>query len=147
MGIIVAGEGPPNAKVMLIGQNPGSEEAEQGRPFVGKSGQYLDTVLKKNGIDRSQLYITNVVKETTTANRKPTAQEINYWMSYLLEEIKQVSPEIVVLMGKVAQKAPKLDSIEYIETYHPAAATRFPKAREGFESDFKKLAGKVARMN
>jgi uracil-DNA glycosylase family 4 len=88
MGTIVPGEGPRNAKIMLIGQNPGREEARLGRPFVGRSGKYLDTVLIKNGIDRRQLYITAVVKETTPKNRKPTVQEISHWMPRLLEEIK-----------------------------------------------------------
>jgi DNA polymerase len=144
MGVVVSGEGPPNAEVMLIGQNPGREEARQGRPFVGKSGKYLAAVLRKNNIDRSKLYITSVVKETTPGNRSPTAQEISYWMPFLLEEIRQVKPKIVVLMGKVAWKAPRLEAIEYIETYHPAAAMRFSGAREKFEDDFKKLAERVA---
>jgi uracil-DNA glycosylase family 4 len=139
MGTVVAGEGPRNAEIMLIGQNPGSEEAKRGKPFVGKSGKYLDTVLKKNNVDRSKLYITNVVKETTPGNRKPTAQETRYWMPYLLEEIRQVKPKIVVLMGKIAWKTPRLKAIEYIETYHPATAMRFPRAREKFENDFVKL--------
>jgi uracil-DNA glycosylase family 4 len=93
MGAFVAGEGPQNAEIMLIGQNPGVEEAKQGRPFVGKSGRYLDTVLSKNNIDRSKLYITNVVKQTTPGNRRPTAQAIRYWMPYLIEEIRQVKPK------------------------------------------------------
>jgi uracil-DNA glycosylase family 4 len=144
MGTFVAGEGPSNAKVMLIGQNPGGEEAKQGRPFVGKSGKYLDMVLMKNNIDRGKLYITSVVKETTPGNRKPTAQEIQYWMPYLLEEIRQVKPKIVVLMGKIAWKTPRLKAIKYTETYHPAAAMRFPRAREKFESDFGKLRKEVS---
>jgi len=144
MGTFVAGEGPSNAKVMLIGQNPGGEEAKQGRPFVGKSGRYLDTVLMGNNIDRRKLYITSVVKETTPGNRRPTAQEIQYWMPYLLEEIRQVKPKIVVLMGKIAWKTPRLKAIEYIETYHPSAAMRFPRARERFESDFENLKKEVS---
>ena len=139
MGTFVAGEGPLNAEIMLIGQNPGSEEAKRGRPFVGKSEKYLDTVLRKNNVDRSKLYITNVVKEMTPGNRRPTAQEIRYWMPYLLGEIRQVEPKIVVLMGKIAWKTPRLKAIEYIETYHPAAAMRFPRARQKFENDFRKL--------
>ena len=146
MATIVSWEGPENAKVMLIGQNPGSEEARQGRPFVGRSGKYLDTVLAKNGIDRGRLYITSVVKETTQANRIPTAREIGYWMPNLLQEIRRIKPKIVVLMGKVAWETPRLDGIEYIETCHPAAALRFPKPRERFESDFEMLAGKIAGL-
>jgi uracil-DNA glycosylase len=130
MGTFVAGEGPLNAEIMLIGQNPGSEEAKRGRPFVGKSEKYLDTVLRKNNVDRSKLYITNVVKEMTPGNRRPTAQEIRYWMPYLLGEIRQVEP--------------RLKAIEYIETYHPAAAMRFPRTREKFESDFEKLKDEVS---
>jgi len=143
MRTIVAGEGPSNTKVMLIGQNPGGEEAKQGRPFVGRSGKYLDTVLRKNNIDRSKLYLTSVVKETTPGNRRPTAQEIRYWMPYLLEEIRRVKPKIVVLMGKIAWKTPRLEAIEYVETYHPAAAMRFPKARKEFENDFEKLKKEI----
>ena len=139
MGTFVAGEGPQNAEIMLIGQNPGGEEARQRKPFVGKSGRYLDSVLRRNNIDRSRLYITSAVKETTPGNRKPTAREISYWMPYLLEEIRQVKPRVVVLMGEVAWKIPRLDNIRYIETYHPSAAMRFPRAREKFENDFSKL--------
>lgn len=131
---------------MLIGQNPGSEEAKQGRPFVGRSGRYLDSVLRKNNLDRSKLYITSVVNETTPGNRKPTAQEIQYWMPYLLEEIRRVKPKIVVLMGEVAWKTPRLGGVEYIETYHPAAAMRFPRAREKFENDLEKLSRATVRL-
>jgi uracil-DNA glycosylase len=146
MATVVAGEGPQNAEIMLIGQNPGREEAKQGRPFVGKSGKYLDTVLRKNNLDRSKLYITNTVKETTPGNRRPTAQEIRYWMPYLLEEIRQVKPKIVVLMGEVAWKTPRLESVEYVETYHPSAAMRFPRARKKFENDFEKLRREVSNL-
>jgi uracil-DNA glycosylase family 4 len=143
MGTTVAGEGPQNAEIMLIGQNPGREEAQQGRPFVGRSGKYLDTVLRNNNLGRSKLYITSVVKETTPRNRRPTAQEVRYWMPYLLEEIRQVKPKIIVLMGNVAWKTPRLEAIDYIETYHPAAAMRFPGVRQKFENDFERL-GKLA---
>ena len=143
MATVVLGGGPPNARIMLVGQNPGKEEAERGRPFVGKSGKYLDQTLKKNGLDRSKLYITSVVKETTPGNRMPTSSEITRWMPHLLEEIRRVRPKIVVLMGKVASKTPRSKGIKYIETYHPAAAMRFPKARERFENDFQKLKDEV----
>ena len=147
MGTIVLGEGPPDAKIMLVGQNPGREEAEQGRPFVGRAGKYLNETLKKNDLDRSQLYITSVVKETTPGNRMPALPEIERWMPQLLEEIRRVNPKIVVLMGKVAFNTPRLGGIEYIETYHPAAAMRFPKVRAKFEDDFRKLRDKVDKMN
>jgi uracil-DNA glycosylase family 4 len=139
MGTVVNGEGPSGARIMLVGQNPGREEARQGQPFVGRSGRYLDTVLRRNGLDRARLYITSVVKETTPRNRRPTAREIQRWLPVLLEEIERVRPDVIVLMGRVARLVPRSPGITYIETYHPAAAIRFPRIREMFEADFAKL--------
>ena len=136
---VVLGEGPPDARIMLIGQNPGREEAKQRRPFVGRAGRYLNSVLVKNHIDRKRLYITSVVKQTTPKNRKPTQNEINYWMPYLVEEIERIKPKVIFLMGEVAWKTPRFQGIRYIETYHPAAAMRFPKARKRFESDMEMI--------
>jgi uracil-DNA glycosylase len=136
---IVLGEGPSHADVMLIGQNPGKEEVKQGKPFVGRSGKYLDTILVKNNIERSKLYITSVVKHSTPGNRRPEEREIRHWMPYLIDEIKRVKPKIILLMGEVAWRTPRFEGIKYIETYHPAAAMRFPKARERFEKDFQEL--------
>jgi uracil-DNA glycosylase len=146
MSTVVAGEGPRTAEIMLIGQNPGREEARQGRPFVGRSGKYLDTVLSKNNLDRNKLYITSVVKETTPKNRRPTAEEIERWMPYLVQEIRQVKPKTIVLMGAVAWRTPRLPGVHYIETYHPAAAMRFPRARDTFERDFDRLARRSSRL-
>jgi uracil-DNA glycosylase len=140
---IVFGEGPTEAEVMLIGQNPGKEEAKRRKPFVGRSGKYLNSVLLKNNIDRRNLYITSVVKQPTPGNRKPTKQEIDYWMPYLIEEIKRVRPKVIFLMGEVARETPRFEGISYIETYHPAAAMRFPKARERFERDIKRIKART----
>jgi uracil-DNA glycosylase len=140
---IVYGEGPADARIMLIGQNPGREEARLGRPFVGRSGRYLDTVLRKNNLDRRQLYITAVVKETTLRNRPPKAAEIRKWLPVLLDEIRRVRPKVIVLMGRVAWLVPRSAGIEYIETYHPAAAMRFPAVRQRFEKDFARLGKKL----
>ncbi len=139
------GEGPEDAEVMLVGQNPGKEEVKQGRPFVGRSGQYLNEVLREYGIDRSKLYLTGVVKEPTPGNRKPTADEIRRWMPSLVSEIKRIKPEIIVLMGRVAWRTPRFEGIEYIETYHPAAAMRFPKARKRFEADMELVKTKYEK--
>jgi len=127
-------EGPNNARVMLVDKTR-KEEAKQHRPFVEDPDKYLDRVLRQRGIDREALYITFVVKEPTPGNRKPTAEEIRRWMPELVQAIKEVGPEIVVLMGKVAWNTPRFEDIRYIETYHPAAAMRFPKARRRFERD------------
>jgi len=140
-------EGPRNASVVLVGQNPGKEEVKQNRPFVGMAGKYLDRVLRERGIDRKEIYLTSVVKKPTPNNRKPTADEIKRWMPHLVREIKEVNPRIVVLMGSVAWKAPRMAGIEYIETYHPAAAMRFPRIREKFEKDMETLRLKIQAKN
>jgi uracil-DNA glycosylase len=136
---IVPPEGPRDARIMLIGQNPGAEEARQKRPFVGRSGRFLDDVLRRHGIDRRTLYITSVVKETTPGNRTPTREEIERGMPRLIKEIRQVKPQTIVLMGKVASQVPRFAKIRYIETCHPAAAMRFPAMREKFETAFQEL--------
>ena len=136
-------EGPKNAKVMLVGQNPGKEEVKQNRPFVGRSGKYLNRVLLEKGIDRARLYLTSVVKEPTPANRKPTPNEIKRWMPHLVHEIEEINPEIVVLLGRVAWETPRIKGIEYIETYHPAAAMRFPRVKQRFEKDIETLRRKM----
>lgn len=133
------GEGPKGAEVMLIGQNPGREEIKQRRPFVGRTGQYLNKVLQQYHLDRERLYLTAVVKEGTPHNRKPTAREISRWLPSLETEIKTVNPAIIVLMGRVAWKTPRFEGTDYIETYHPAAAMRFPKIRTKFEKDMDRL--------
>jgi uracil-DNA glycosylase len=123
-GNVVPGEGNATAKVMLVGQNPGRTEDKTGRPFVGRAGKYLDKVLQKIGIDRKSLFITSVVKHASPGNRKPKADEIDACMPYLEEQIRLIKPRVIVLMGKVACKTPRSTNIEYIETYHPAAAMR-----------------------
>ena len=89
------------------------------------------------------MYITSVVKEPTPANRKPTADEIKRWMPHLIREIEEINPEIVVLLGRVAWKTPRIKGIEYMETYHPAAAMRFPRIKQRFEKDIETLRRKM----
>ena len=135
----VPGEGPADARVVLVGQNPGRDEDQSGRPFVGRSGKFLDQVLESLGLQREACFITSVVKHKTPNNRTPTSAEITACMPYLERQIAVIKPETVVLMGTVAQKAPRNADIRYIETYHPAAAMRFPRFRKQFERDFEHL--------
>jgi len=135
----VPGEGPVKAKAILIGQNPGREEDATGRPFVGRSGKFLDAILKKNGVDRKKLFITSVVKHKTSKNRKPNSEEIKACMPWLTKQIAIIKPKVIVLMGNVAKQVERRKGITYIETCHPAAAMRFPKMRIKFERDIKKL--------
>lgn len=136
----VCGEGPKTAKVMLIGQNPGQLEDLYGKPFIGKSGKFLDKTFKKFTLKREDFYITSVVKHKTPKNRAPKEDEIKACLPYLISQIKIIKPKIIVLMGNIAKKyTPIFSNIIYIQTYHPASAMRFPKTRKVFERDFKRL--------
>ena len=135
----VPGEGPPNAKVMLVGQNPGAEEDKTGRPFVGRAGKFLNKVLAENGFNREDLFITNLVKHTSPKNRKPLPDEIEACAPYLEAQMKAIKPKLVVLMGTVAWQAPRVEGAEYVETVHPSAAMRFTKMRKRFREDFSAL--------
>lgn len=135
----VPGEGPADARIMLVGQNPGAEEDKTGRPFVGRAGRYLDRVLEDNCIDRASLFITSVVKHKSPGNRRPTQDEIGACLPYLLRQIEEIRPDIIVLMGKVAQGIPRREGIGYLETCHPAAAMRFPEMGERFERNIQRL--------
>src|SRR4030042_2936562 len=135
----VPGEGPIHAKLMLVGQNPGADEDKTGRPFVGRAGKYLDKVLAKNGFNREELFVTNIVKHTSPKNRKPLPDEIAACAPYLEEQIKTIKPKLVALMGTTAWQTPRVEGVEYIETYHPSAAMRFTKMRKKVEEDFSTL--------
>jgi DNA polymerase len=123
----VPGEGPAKARVMLVGQNPGAEENETGKPFVGRAGKYLTQVLAEHGINRADLYITNIVKHITPKNRYPYNDEIKACLPYLEAQISIIKPEVVMLFGKAAAKTPRVEGILYFELVHPSAAVRFPK--------------------
>ena len=139
----VIGEGPANAKVMLVGQNPGAEEDKVGRPFVGRAGKFLNKVLAENSIDRREVFVTNIVKHTSPLNRKPLPDEIEVCVPYLVAQVELVKPEIVVLMGAVAWQAPRAEGVDYVETVHPSAAMRFTKMRKRFDQDFATLAKRL----
>jgi uracil-DNA glycosylase family 4 len=139
----VPGEGPLNAKVMLVGQNPGTEEDRTGKPFVGRSGKFLNATLNKAGVNREELFITNIVKHVTPKNRRPLPDEIAACVPYLEAQISKIKPTIVVLMGSVAWQTPRSESVAYVETYHPSAAMRFPKVRKKFEEDLRVLKARM----
>lgn len=140
----VPGGGPANAAVMLIGQNPGAEEDKTGRPFVGRSGRFLDSILGRNGIDRSKLFITGVVKHTSPGNRMPKRDEIEACIPYTIKQVELIKPRVILLMGALAKQMPRQDNITYITTVHPAAAVRFEKYRKIFEEDMARF-GELCR--
>lgn len=107
------GEGPGDARVALIGEAPGREEALQGRPFVGKAGKNLDEFLASTGLRREELYITNAVKfrptrvsaKGTTANRTPTTKEVALFRPWLIEELEALRPALLVTLGNTPLRA------------------------------------------
>lgn len=160
-GLAVPGEGNPKAGIMLIGEAPGKKESETGRPFVGRAGKFLDKVLAGSGIERKSVFITSPVKYFP-GNRAPDEGEINHGRTHLMEQIEAVSPELVVLMGRVAMatifpdgdisvtrdhgKIIRKDGRDYVVTVHPSAAMRFNRMRAIITEDFgklKKLAGRI----
>jgi DNA polymerase len=141
----VPGEGPLNAKVMLVGQNPGADEDETGRPFVGRAGKFLTKALAENGIRREDVFITNIVKHTSPKNRKPFTDEVSACLPYLNMQIRIIKPKIIVLLGASAKDTPRLEGIEYIQVIHPAAAMRFTNIREKFKVQIAELAKLIAK--
>lgn len=105
-GKIVLFRGNVSANVMIIGEAPGEQEDIEGKPFVGKAGQLLDNIFRYGGFDiERQLYVTNIAKRRPSDNRTPTAGEVEFYLPYVLEEIRLVAPDIVVLAGAVATRA------------------------------------------
>ncbi len=139
----VPGEGPLYAKVMFVGQNPGSDEDELGRPFVGRSGKYLTKTLAEFGIKREEVYITNIVKHVSPQNRKPFDDEVRACLPYLITQIRIINPEIIVLLGASAKETPRINGIEYFQIIHPSAAMRFTKMREKFRVQIAELAKRM----
>ena len=151
---IVFAEGNKNANVMLIGEGPGSDEDAQGIPFVGKAGQLMNKAFEGLGIDRSKLYIANIVKCRPPNNRVPEDDEANACLNYLRNQVILVRPRIIVLMGSTALKnilgkeykitasrghwIEKKDII-YMPTWHPAALLRDETKKLDFWKDFKKV--------
>lgn len=139
----VPGEGLANAKVMFVGQNPGSEEDKTGRPFVGRAGKFLTKTIAEFGITREEVYITNIVKHTSPENRKPYPDEVSACLPYLIQQIAIIKPKIVVLLGASAKKTPRVENVKYFEIVHPSAAMRFTKMREKFQTQIAELAKQI----
>jgi DNA polymerase len=142
----VPGEGPLDAKVMIIGQNPGAEEDETGRPFVGRAGKYLAKTLSEFGVKREEVFITNVVKHVSPQNRKPFPDEVAACLPYLITQIQEIRPKLIVLLGASAKETPREDGIEYFEIIHPSAAMRFTKMRERFRAQIEHLAKRINQL-
>ncbi|MBP2625256.1 MAG: uracil-DNA glycosylase [Nitrosopumilaceae archaeon] len=149
----VPGAGNINSNVMLIGEAPGTCEDKSGTPFVGRAGKILSNVLNYNGINRSSIYITNIVKCKPPHNRLPTKNEIDECKKYLMLEIDLINPKIICIMGNTAYNAIlggkqitknrgkliKHRHQYYFLTIHPAATIYNAKLFDVLKSDIKQV--------
>ncbi|KAF5079110.1 Type-4 uracil-DNA glycosylase [anaerobic digester metagenome] len=124
---LVFGEGAQMPVLMMIGEAPGGDEEKQGRPFVGKAGKNLSSFLEVIGLEREEIYISNVVKLRPTksspktgkeVNRPPSKEEIAFFLPYLMEEIQLIAPKMIVTLGNVPLKAVSGDNNVTIGDVH-----------------------------
>ena len=146
----VPGEGPADAEIMFIGEGPGFHENEQGRPFVGAAGRFLEELLQSAGLSREQVYITNVVKCRPPSNRDPMADELSACDGFLQRQIQAINPKVIVTLGRFSMhkflpnarisqahgQAVRVKGRLVVPFYHPAAALHQPSLRPTVEADF-----------
>lgn len=153
IGKPVPGEGNHNAKIVFIGEAPGQQEAKTGRPFVGRAGKLLRSLIKVIGLLEKEVYITNPVKYLPRRGT-PNKADIIHGKIHLQKQLAIINPKLIILLGNVSQQAffekkipivkshgsvVKEGQRQYFITIHPSAALRFKKFRKILESDFKKL--------
>jgi len=154
----VPGDGPPDARLVFVGEAPGYYEDQQGVPFVGKAGQFLDRLLSGIGLSRKDVFICNVVKCRPPKNRDPLEDEIQSCEPYLLEQLDILEPRVICALGRYAaqtllrsrQGISRLrgrfhtyHGIPLMPTFHPASVLRNPGQLEAVEQDFQQIAGKL----
>lgn len=146
----VPGEGPATAEVMFIGEGPGFHENEQGKPFVGQAGHFLDQLLEAAGLQRENVFITNVVKCRPPQNRDPEPDELATCNQFLERQIEAIKPRVIVTLGRFSMahfvengkigaihgKAHLVDDQLVVTMYHPAAALHQPALKGTLMADF-----------
>jgi uracil-DNA glycosylase len=146
----VPGEGDPNAEIMLIGEAPGFHENQQGRPFVGAAGQFLEQLLRSVGLTRQDVFVANVVKHRPPENRDPLPEEIQACSGYLNRQIETIDPKVIVTLGRFSMQrffagerisrihgqARRQGNRLVLAMYHPAAALHQGSLRRTIEEDF-----------
>ena len=159
---LVFSDGNKDAKVMIVGEAPGRTEDKLQKPFVGRAGKLLDSLLESINLNRSKVYITNVVNYRPDKNRKPTTEEINEFKKLLFKHIEIISPKCILLLGATAASAVlnhigplsvvrgKWKNIKIINSYfdilttfHPAFLLRQPMQKKKTEYDLTKLKKKI----
>ncbi|MBE9508174.1 MAG: uracil-DNA glycosylase [Chloroflexi bacterium] len=149
----VPGEGPENAEIMFVGEAPGFHEDQQGRPFVGAAGKFLEELLESIGLTRKDVFIANVIKCRPPGNRDPLPEEINACRPFLDRQIELIQPKLVVTLGRfsMARAFPKarisrihgqprkIGGVLYYPMYHPAAALHQPSLRSVVKEDMLRI--------
>ncbi len=155
---VVPGEGAEDAEILFIGEAPGWHEDQQGRPFVGPAGQFLDELLASSNLKREQVYIANVIKCRPTGNRDPLPVEIRNCHPWLERQIEIIHPKMIVTLGrysmamffpgksisKIHGTTQKRDNVIYYAMYHPAAALHQQSLRQAIETDMLKIPSLLA---
>lgn len=157
--LAVPGEGPANAELLFIGEGPGFHENEQGRPFVGAAGSFLEELLASIGMKREQVFITNIIKCRPPGNRDPQPPEIEACSGYLERQIRAINPKVIVTLGRFSMsrfipngrisalhgRAQQVGGRTVVAMYHPAAALHQPSLRRTIEQDFARLPALIAK--
>ncbi len=155
---VVPGEGAEDADILFIGEAPGWHEDQQGRPFVGPAGLYLDQLLASINLKRGQVYIANVIKCRPQGNRDPLPSEIHDCRKWLERQIELIHPKMIVTLGrysmamffpgksisKIHGTAQRRDNVIYYAMYHPAAALHQQSLRQAIEADMHKIPSLLA---
>lgn len=158
---VVFSDGPENTDLMFVGEAPGRNEDEQGVPFVGRAGSFMNKLLSDLDISRSSIYITNIVKCRPPENRNPEQEEMEACRDYLQAQIRYVDPKVIVALGSVAaQRMARTskrisqirgdwfqyeDRTPVLPTFHPAYLLRNRSAIKEFRRDMKKIFEKIPR--
>ncbi len=156
--MVVPGEGTEDAEIMFIGEAPGWHEDQQGRPFVGSAGKFLDQLLASIDLKRERVYIANVIKCRPQGNRDPLPSEIQNCRSWLEQQIEIINPRMIVTLGrysmamffpgktisKIHGTAQKRNNIIYYAMYHPAAALHQQNLRQVIEADMLRIPAVLA---
>ncbi|HEU5005029.1 MAG TPA: uracil-DNA glycosylase [Candidatus Saccharimonadales bacterium] len=158
---LVFGDGNPDAEIVFIGEAPGKNEDEQGKPFVGAAGKFLNEMLESIGLERSDVYITNIVKYRPPNNRDPLPEEKKAFLPYLQAQLDAIKPKLVVTLGRHSMDSllpglvisrchgqPKrFNGQVYMPLFHPAAALYNGGMRQTLLTDFSRIPRVLAAIN
>jgi len=159
---VVFGRGNRDSKVLIVGEGPGQQEDIQGKPFVGRAGNLLDTLFCAMEISENDIYIANIVKCRPPQNRVPTKEEARICINYLRNQVYLQNPRIIVCLGNTASKYIISDDVQITKirgnwilkkdvlimpTYHPAALLRDGTKKIPFWEDLKKVKLKMEELN